>query len=155
MLLVVLIIAIFPLSAVAKNQTVVVYDYTGGVWPRVVASEVALFSPYAPLLYRSMGEGPCPTGRPDGVVICHDPVVEHPAKIYANGRAYIYPPRDVSMRREAFLCHEMMHALASIRDNYNAEPDSCVWGKRDSLGAWDITLLQSIYASPPRKHRRH
>lgn len=153
MLLVVLIIAICPLPAVAKDHTVVIYDYTGGPWPRAVASDVAAFLPYVPILYRPMGEIPCPTVRPGGIVICHDPEAAHPAKIYANGMAYIYPPRDAPMRREAFLCHEMMHALTGVRDNYNAEPESCVWGKRDSLGVWDVALLKSIYNPPHKKHR--
>ncbi len=44
------------------------------------------------------------------------------------------------------LCHEFMHQLAHIPDNYGARPTtSCVWGRLDHLGTWDIQRLQREY----------
>jgi hypothetical protein len=47
---------------------------------------------------------------------------------------------------ENLLCHEMMHALTRVIDNYDARPDtSCVWGSLNEPGSWDIAMLESIY----------
>jgi hypothetical protein len=40
-------------------------------------------------------------------------------------------------------CHEFMHVLAAVGDNYGADDESCVWGFRlDDPGATDLELLR-------------
>jgi len=47
---------------------------------------------------------------------------------------------------EATLCHELMHEVGLIDDNYNAMPDtSCVWGNLTDLGPWDIARLHAVW----------
>jgi hypothetical protein len=49
-------------------------------------------------------------------------------------------------------CHEMMHALTNILDNYGAAPDtSCVWGSLTNPGPFDVAYLKRVYD----KQRRH
>jgi hypothetical protein len=58
-------------------------------------------------------------------------------------------------------CHEMMHALAWVNDNYNYNKDSCVQGSRESFGPWDVNFLAKAYqkhdtkADRKREDNRH
>lgn len=47
-------------------------------------------------------------------------------------------------------CHELMHAISWVNDNYGSEPESCVQGELPHPGAWDRAYLQKVY----RKHGR-
>ena len=62
-------------------------------------------------------------------------------------------------RPPGITCHELMHAMTGIGDDYivrsQGTRDSCVHGWNERLGSWDISLLESLYASdktPPKKH---
>lgn len=52
---------------------------------------------------------------------------------------------------EVVACHEFMHVLTLIRDNYGANPESCVWGYRKDPGPFDIAKLKSVY---DREHEK-
>lgn len=55
---------------------------------------------------------------------------------------------DTDSERRRILCHEFMHQLGYVSDNYNALPDtSCVWGSLDHLGPWDIDILNQEWKS--------
>lgn len=42
-------------------------------------------------------------------------------------------------------CHEMMHAVSWVNDDYRYDNDSCVQGERPTPGPWDVKYLASVY----------
>jgi hypothetical protein len=51
----------------------------------------------------------------------------------------------------ATICHEAMHAVSAINDDYDSEKDSCVHGRRSSPGKWDRWWLAKAYDANPGK----
>ncbi len=42
-------------------------------------------------------------------------------------------------------CHEMMHAISWVDDDYQADRDSCVHGDNPTPGRWDRDYLAAVY----------
>ena len=51
-------------------------------------------------------------------------------------------------------CHEMMHAVSYVNDNYAYTEDSCVQGQRPDAGPWDVEFLAATYAKHDDKAHR-
>lgn len=51
-------------------------------------------------------------------------------------------------------CHEMMHALSWVNDNYHYNKDSCVQGNMESFGPWDVKFLAKAYQKHDTKADR-
>lgn len=47
-------------------------------------------------------------------------------------------------------CHELMHGVSNVNDDYTADRDSCVHGDNPSPGSWDRKYLKRTY----RQHGR-
>jgi hypothetical protein len=44
------------------------------------------------------------------------------------------------------VCHELMHAVTGIRDNYDRRPNkSCVWGNLPTPGSFDVAYARKVY----------
>jgi len=51
---------------------------------------------------------------------------------------------------QALHCHEAMHAVTNIPDDYAAmRPDSCVHGFASLPGAYDVAFIQQVYGGEP------
>jgi len=171
MRIVLAVLALFLLSpdvlaggAVWTGKTVAVYDYTSPAWDGIIAQTVAEMNAMLPkqaprLLYRRMAEVPCAQApmRKKAIVVClvgaGDPSPAHASwwtHQHSISRAQVRLSPSASPnnhRKEA--CHELMHVLTSIQDNYAAAPDtSCVWGNLSSPGPFDVAYAKKIY----RKH---
>jgi hypothetical protein len=80
---------------------------------------------------------------------------------YAEGGMLLQPTDDPASRRH-LICHELMHILTHIEDDYSYTPnglvwghpgiDSCVWNTRETPGAFDIQELKKIYGGKGKKH---
>jgi hypothetical protein len=47
---------------------------------------------------------------------------------------------------ENVVCHEMMHALLGLEDNYDTRPrTSCIYGHLPDLGSWDIKQIRKKF----------
>lgn len=42
-------------------------------------------------------------------------------------------------------CHELMHAVSWVNDDYAADKDSCVHGDNPHPGSWDVRYLKKVY----------
>jgi hypothetical protein len=140
---------------VSRQRRVVIYDYTSAVWDGVVPQTVADFNAILPsaaprLLYRRMGLGGCGKQR-RGIAICTDSARETAVTYHlARGKRIVLPDRAHLVEHRDFMnrqvCHEMMHALTVIHDNYGALPDaSCVWGSLTAPGPFDVEELKKAY----------
>jgi len=145
-----------------RKRIIVIYDYTSDALTDVVSQMVAEFAAVMPrsgpkLIYRR-GEGPCFDGHQQRnvYVVCS-------ARSVPGGRDGFYSHythrvdllEGMPAHHEApVVCHELMHALTGIPDNYDALPDqSCVWGSLSTPGPFDIEQLALAYARPGRKRR--
>jgi hypothetical protein len=172
-----------------KGSRVVVRDHLPEAWRPLVHDLIDDFNAVIPsdgpeLVYEASEEVPCSElieQPPPGVVrLCGkvDPSGTGHAYSWLNKRetaivsAAMDIPYDAAAVDEPWarylLCHEMMHAFTHVRDRYDSRPDtSCVWGSLNEPGAWDIAMLQALYAAPqiapddPKKdkqkskHRKH
>lgn len=145
-----------------KNRTprvVIVRDYTTGAWEGVVEAVVEDFNAVMPeggptLRYVGMGAAPCPGWRKHlkprkrgkRINICD--VAEMPCANCAGvvscvGRILL--TTDLAYGHASVVCHEMMHALTGIPDNYGARDDSCVWGWLAQPGSFDVEVLRKAF----------
>ena len=168
--------------AVWTTNSVRVYDYTSAAWRPVVAATVeeinAILPAKAPsLFYRVIGETPCdqidPQLHRDGIVVCTTPALASADEL---GLTEFFVERGQISRvritlseefdptlRDNIVCHEFMHAITGIRDNYGALPDtSCVWGNLNAPGSFDAQYVRKLYkdkdtSSGGKKHggKRH
>ena len=168
--------------AVWTTNSVGVYDYTSAAWRPIVAATVEEFNAMLPaqapsLYYRVIGETPCDQIDPDlfrgGIVVCSAPALSSSDEL---GLTEFFVERGQISRvritlseefdptlRDNIVCHEFMHAITGIRDNYGALPDtSCVWGNLNAPGSFDVQYVRKLYkdndtSSGGKKHggKRH
>jgi hypothetical protein len=63
------------------------------------------------------------------------------------GRVMMHLDTEQAASWQGLHCHEMMHAVGGVLDDYNADPEgSCIYGWRSSLGSSDIAFLAGLYA---------
>jgi hypothetical protein len=162
--------------AVAKEpvwqaKRVVVYDYTSSHYDGMVAQTVADFNAMLPkaaprFIYQRMSATDCAlipwTQR--GIIACSTAVASYDDGIPRAGlirgtggshgsrhtRVELSHVGDAAWRQNA-VCHELMHAVTGIPDNYGANPESCVWGDLSHPGPFDAAYAKRVYG----KHRRH
>ncbi len=124
-----------PPTEAKRHHRVTVCDMVGGSWSDPVAETVNAFRTAVPSLRYTAGT--CPKGS---IRL----QIGTPPGAYVADRVILTSTTDldpIDVRR--FVCHELMHVLTGIGDNYGAEPDSCVWGTLDHPGAFDIAQLQA------------
>jgi hypothetical protein len=139
-----------------RRVTVTVADYTTPEWVGVVEGMVAQFSAilgdwgprlvYQRFEVRDCGAIPAPQVA-SRTAICsahNDPPPF--SGTCAIGKAHdlitLYDAAHTQARhRRQTVCHELMHALADVPDNYGSNPDSCVYGYLDHPGGADAALL--------------
>lgn len=68
------------------------------------------------------------------------------------------PGNDRYQRHQNTVCHEMLHALAGaehakLPDDTIPRPDSCLLGRLDAPGPWDIAYLEQAYARSGKRGR--
>lgn len=51
-------------------------------------------------------------------------------------------------------CHELMHGVSWVNDNYSYRQDSCVQGGREDPGPWDVAFLAQAYGDHDTKANR-
>jgi hypothetical protein len=156
-------LALAPLKgASAQRERVVVKDYTthfGAAVADTVNDFNIVMPAHGPLLvYQKMG-GPC-DGQPSdtAISVCEAyipgapfawawwwPGIHRWATIEINmAQPHALTPRD----NEQIVCHEMMHAIAHIGDNYGAHAQSCVWGSLTDPGCFDVVKLAERFGDP-------
>jgi hypothetical protein len=161
-LLVLLVLLILPGEVEARRgqRVLVIRDYTSASWQGVVAQTVQDFNAVMPqggpeLRYERADEGACPQFRTREVAVClvaADSIAPAVGRVYVadKGAAHIVVS-DAYRPTSVLLCHELMHVLTGVGDNYGALPDqSCVHGSLPYPGPFDVDLLGQRYA---RKHR--
>lgn len=172
LLLLILAVALcMPALADARVQhardTLVIVDRTSDAWAGVIAETVADFNAVMPptgpiLVYQREAHVACAT-----TTVCSGNLGPeylglawwYPGQPY--GHIQVTDTRPLNAKgMEAVACHEFMHILVHIGDNYGARPnDSCVWGWLSDPGQWDIARLYDYYggkppkANPPPKHK--
>jgi hypothetical protein len=63
------------------------------------------------------------------------------------GRVMMHLDTEEAERRQGLHCHEMMHAVAGVLDDYGADPQgSCLYGWLPFLGTSDIAFLKTLYS---------
>lgn len=75
--------------------------------------------------------------------------------IIAKERVYltVITDHDLDFDRNT-ACHEMMHAVSWVNDNYAYTQDSCVQGMRVDPGPWDVAYLAQVYQRHDTKAER-
>ena len=147
----------------AKPQrTIIIFDYTNAAWEGVVTQTVTDFNAVMPrrgprVMYRR-AEGPCfdDHQRRNVYAVCSVPDLDggHPGIFYPFTHRIDLTDHAAQQSWSAktnLMCHELMHALTRVSDNYDALPDtSCVWGRLPGPGSFDIDLLNERFG---RKRR--
>jgi hypothetical protein len=63
------------------------------------------------------------------------------------GRVMVQLRTDKAQTLQGLHCHEMMHAVGGVLDDYGADPTgSCIYGDLPFLGASDIAFLKTNYS---------
>jgi hypothetical protein len=147
--------------AAAEREVVQVIDQTSTAWNGIVQETVdafnAIMPPRGPILVYVRGVAGCASQIP----VCSGALPDN-----VLGLAWFFPgDRWASIQvtdtrpldrngMEGVACHEFMHALTHIGDNYGAVADSCVWGYRSDPGRWDINLLYKHFGdTPPHREK--
>ena len=160
--LVILAMLLFAPQAMAgkiwEDKKVPVYDYSG--WPEVpqtVAEFNAVLPKKAPsLAYQAKGVLDCSQvpQHKDAITVCSVPSVDGKwghTRWASRGRylqrSIISLSNEVGQHHRANnVCHEFMHAVTNIPDNYGALPDtSCVWGNLSAPGPFDSEYMRKVY----------
>ena len=160
-----------------RPTRVIVADYTSPTWDGFVVQAVADFNAILPksgprLKYVRMDQVPCenlqvgtPRGKERKIMVCSGSDPRSPGGQSHGWWEAIRPTRidlhegimsrpEAAGERAIVLCHEMMHALTDIPDNYGAAPDtSCVWGSLSSPGPFDVAYIQDLYPREKKKKR--
>ena|SRR5688500_7439718 len=153
------------------GTTVPIHDYTSSDWDGIFGATVgqfnAMLAPGGPrLVYRRMSPTPCDaitTPKPKkwrGIVVCSSgtPLPNNFAGYttwdvgwgqrqgLVLRRVQIALTFPVTGSQHNLACHELMHAVTGIPDNYGAAPDtSCVWGDLPSPGSFDVAHAKQVY----------
>jgi hypothetical protein len=62
------------------------------------------------------------------------------------GRVMMSMDTEAASTRQGLNCHEMMHAVGGVLDDYGADPDgSCIYGYLSYLGPSDVAFLKADY----------
>lgn len=146
-------------TAAMRQRTITLWDYTGDtLWAESIQTVIQDFNavlPHGVRLRYAEGSGKCHSQR-GAVSVCVDSRTNNPTVDIIWNRAVTRPlGATINMvhverlsraeDRRHWLCHELMHALTGVADNYNAMPDdSCVWGNTMTPGPFDVELLQKI-----------
>jgi hypothetical protein len=150
-----------------RRETVVVQDFTGPRWAGMVEGVVAQFAAvmpeHAPRLVYQRREAldcaglPAP-GKTPRLAVCTSGVPNPPYSGYMTAGAkhdlitlYDQAFSDDDHYRREVICHEMMHALARVPDNYDTNADSCIYGHLDHPGGADIQMLRERYRKKDRR----
>jgi hypothetical protein len=137
-----------------QREVVKVIDHTSAGWSPIVAvTELnAIMPPRGPILQYVRAEFGCAseipvcsgdTG-PDAIGITWWWVGESWGNILLTDYHSLSP-----LVMENVVCHEFLHALTHIGDNYGAVADSCVWGNLPDPGGWDIDYLYRYFGDTP------
>ncbi len=146
-------------GAAWRAKSVVVYDHTSPEWQPYVAETVAAFNAMLPsraprLVYTPMRERPCTAMSYERgeIAVCFKGndnatafVVRHRVIHGALVRLIGDDPPD---ERGNVICHEFMHALTGVPDDYDFphEETSCVQGGGlNAPGAWDVFYARKMY----------
>lgn len=146
------------------SETVRVLDYSTAKWDGLVARTVDQFNVMLPdtapdLVYRRMAERSCKdlANRTfvGAIVVCSVPAAPFvgmtgiwagrsamiDTRILLNDRRFLNEPFAINT-----VCHELMHAVTGIRDNYDRRPrSSCVWGALPAPGRFDAAYARKVY----------
>jgi hypothetical protein len=154
-----------------QQERVVVYDYTSAQWDGVIAQTVAGFNAMLPrtaprLIYRRMDAVECVSipWTQRGIIACSSSTISYEDGVARGGlirgtggphgnrhvRVELMEYVDASWRQQA-ACHEFMHAITGIPDNYGANPESCVWGSLTSPGPFDADYAKKMYGKKKRR----
>lgn len=180
----VVMIATFSPVAAKKNHhpnhherhqgVIAVYDRTSDAWNGVIEETVADFNAIMPpqgprLVYVDQSGVLCA----QDVKVCSgyvDPKYGGFAITRAPGEGEILLTDIIPLSRqgmEMIACHEFMHVLTQIPDDYIIDAignviwqhpgtDSCVWNWSENPGSFDIATLKSVYGgSDHHKHHKH
>ncbi|MCC6382642.1 MAG: hypothetical protein IT304_09025 [Dehalococcoidia bacterium] len=134
---------------------VVVHDAMPEAWQPYITAALEDFNTHLPataprLIYqraevgRACHDFPRP---PEGIVICLGEGL--PSVTWKRMQGFIKPQPNPRVHGDParFLCHELMHVVTKIDDNYNSKPgESCVWGRESRLAPFDIAYLQKVFA---------
>ena len=158
-LLVALTLALLlPLGGQAKRATLPVYDFSSEAWRDLVRTTVDEFNAVLPqsaplLVYRSMKPGSCDNSwdRKPGIVVCSTDradIVGTSWGMRSAGQIRLSDARIGGGYADNTVCHEFMHVLTGIDDNYDALPEtSCVWGFiLTAPGSFDVQALADTYS---------
>jgi hypothetical protein len=137
------------------REVVQIVDHTDATWTAALLETIDDFNrvmpPSGPLLRYERGAVGCAA---DTIPVCSgdtDPWAGFTwwwtTQRYA--QIEVKSPYDMPWDMERVLCHEFMHALTHIGDNYGAVADSCVWGYLSDPGRWDITYLYKHFGDTP------
>jgi hypothetical protein len=144
------------------DKRIVVEDHTSAAWDGIIAETVDDFNRVMPkkgpkLVYKRGEAIACASS----ITVCAGDIAPYWGLAIYNtdsiGDGAIQVTDDPAITpalREAVACHEFMHILTGIRDNYGANPQSCVWGWRDAPGPFDIEYLDDFYDNPKHKHHK-
>jgi hypothetical protein len=152
-------------SKVSNRKVIRLYDYTGPEWEGVFYQTVQEFRAVMPrnrprLKYVRGEHRICA----QAVKTCEGLVLEGYAgfasvnlKHLGVGHIMVVDGSTLSPAfKDEVACHEMMHIMTGIEDNYGALPDqSCVWGSLTAPGPFDIEKLREVWGEKPKKKRRH
>jgi hypothetical protein len=156
--LVLLLVVLVPEGAMAarwEKAVVPVWDFMPQQAQPYIQAAVddfnATLPPGVPRLdYIPMGELPCANlpgyGKLGGISVCYAPDSWHSVSDIALDGHAISRVR-VQLVTVNAACHELMHALTNIADDY-ANPhlgESCVQGALEHLGSWDIAYAAQVY----------
>ncbi len=133
-----------------RHQSIIVIeDHTGDTWRSFIPETVEDFRALGLEVRYESGEeiacGQLPPNRDPKhrIVLCETASAEYGAQAFIGAGRIQFTTRASSSRgwQENVVCHEFMHMLAEVPDNYDSDPNSCVWGRLLDPGPTDVALL--------------
>jgi hypothetical protein len=148
-----------PRTVAVAREVVQVIDRTSTAWNGIVQETVddfnAIMPPKGPILRYVRGGVGCASEIPVCSGALPDNVLGlawyYPGDRYASIQVTDTWPLDQE-GKEAVACHEFMHALTHIGDNYGGNSQSCVWGRLPDPGIFDIDYLYRYFGNTPPPH---
>ena len=143
-------------------EELLVFDYTPPAWQEAIRLTVDRFNAVMPeegplLVYVSRAPLTCPPEpeAADGIAVCWENSTEFGGLSSGERQG----AQIVLMEKytgegdyERMACHEFMHVLTGIPDNYGAAPDqSCVWGYLREPGPYDLQILTEEFPMQTRR----
>ena len=142
------------------KRTVIVRDYLPASRKADLEAVVAAFNDVLPkraphLRYVAMPEIPCDKVHAKGqIAVCVDASLQDPETTYVQKQRVISSAKIAVPTTHGALCHEMMHALSDIADDYTFPymTESCVQGGLETPGPFDVQFLRWAYKKFGRAH---